>query len=284
MDRLRHFIYALALIICFVYVNPASAESEKYRELFRACDEGQQKFISAIDRKERELTLLRAELQEQLRMKIEEIDRLKTRLSAVQGIVDAYSSSPVEKEKRIERLDLELRSGRAEIESLKNRLESAEKTIAGYKRDGKRPDLPERDGEAGRLRMELQEKNVELKILADLVDEMQETSDKLWSSEEEIKRLNEELEDRTSEIEDLELEKQNFVMELHRLDATVKNQEAEIARLNLELAKRDAKPETKPETKAVPKTEPKVEAPKKDDVKEAPKAKKTKAKKKAVRK
>ena len=252
--------------ICFLYAKPVHAQVDSYKELFQSCDANQKKFISEIEKRDNDIILLKAETSEVIRRQLAEIDRLKATVASLYEMLDAYSNSPIEKEKYMGRLQAELRTRTSEIESLKTKLTSAEGIIVSYAKkledtdrqintlsskpaegdkDGLKKELNDlreasskKDIELNKLRMDFQEKLVEIKLLTNLVDEKSAASADCEKNEQEMKQLQEELDAKEAELAKLESDNLNYSAELEKLTATTKEQQMEIARLSEELSKK----------------------------------------------
>ena len=268
MTLFKNFMCTTILFfsLCFFYGRPVHAQVDSYKELFQSCDANQKKFITEMEKRDNEIALLKAETSEVIRRQLAEIDRLKTTVAGLYEMLDAYSNSPLQKEKYMGRLQAELRNKNSEIEPLKTRLASAESTIASYAKkledkdrqisslssmpgegdkEGLKKELTDlkeasskKDNELNKLRMEFQEKLVEIKILANLVDEKNAVSADCEKNDQEIKQLHEELEAKETELAKLESENLICTAEIEKLTTTTKQQQTEISRLSEELSKK----------------------------------------------
>jgi len=299
MTLFKNFMCSTILFfsLCFFYGAPVYAQVDSYKELFQSCDANQKKFIAEMEKRDNEIALLKAETSEVIRRQLAEIDRLKATVAGLYEMLDAYSNSPLQKEKYMGRLQAELRNKNAEIEPLKTRLASVESTIASYAKkledkdrqissqssipgeggkEGLKKELADlketsskKDLELNKLRMEFQEKLVEIKMLTSLVDEKKAASDECDKNELELKQLNEELEAKETELAKLESENLTFTAEIEKLTTTTKQQQTEIAKLSEELSRKT--PVTKKLKKTPQKEDPKGKKVKAKDKKKSPK-------------
>lgn len=284
MAFFKNSIFAILLFsgLCSLYTGPADAQTDQYKQLYQTCETNQKKFIAEIEKKDIEFALLKAETSEVIKKQLAEIERLKTAVTGLYEMLDAYSGSPLQKDQYMGRLQAELRKNSTELEALRTKLATAEDTLTAQAKrldDKNRGCVPiegdkdvlrkelndlreassRKDNELGKLRMEYQEKLVEIKVLSDLVNENKTASVEADKVEQELRQSNEELEAKETEIARLEADNEKLNSEVEKLTQITNQQQADIAKLSEELSrekpalkkvKKASRKETKPAKKA----------------------------------
>jgi DNA repair exonuclease SbcCD ATPase subunit len=202
------YFFAAVFILCLACAGFSHAQ-ESYKDLFKSCDENQKKNIGLMEKKEEELSRLKADHAAKIKALSAEINELRSKLATFKAMIEEYSS-PTRKEKQIERLNAELSGKNSEMENLKNKISNAE---AGAIRLAK--ELKSKDGQINSLQNALAQKDSKLRqlkihmdsagrALAECLEKSaskQETAPQVGQTDKdsEIKKLRKELEDKIAE-------------------------------------------------------------------------------------